>query len=127
MAYDGPMTTESAPIATAAHWGIPEPVAPVLPQDQVLNFLQNAPGGSLVEIFDDIYQKSPYKNEWLHLNDVLDYEYNRSTPEQLMQVVPDSGLTQVFVLRIGEGGYSSESSESQQARIEAAIEAKNAS
>jgi len=114
------MTTEATP--TAARWGISEPVAPVIPHERVLDFLQNAPGGSLVEIFDDIYQKSFYKNKWLHLNDVLDYEYNHSTPEQL---APDSALTQVFALRIGEGGYSSENRESQQARIDAAIDARN--
>lgn len=119
MAYDGSMTIESGPI-TASHWGIPEPVVPVIPHEQVLDFLQNAPGGSLVEIFDDLYQKdfSVSKNRWLHLNEAEDYYYSHSTPEQL---VPDSGLTQVFVLRIGEGNYSSEGNEARDARVQASL------
>jgi len=98
-----PMTTESTP--TTDRWGVSEPVSPVIPHGQVLDFLQHAPGGSLIEIYDDIYQKSfsTSKNIWLHLNEVMDYEYHSSTPEQLM---PTSESMEVFLVRLGEGNYS---------------------
>jgi len=110
------MTAESKP--TTDRWGIPEPVVPVIPQEQVLDFLQNAPGGSLIEIYDDIYQKgySASKNEWLHLNEIMDYEYHSSTPERLLE---NSGSIPVFLVRFGEGNHSKAMEAEREARLKA--------
>lgn len=109
-----PMTTE--PKLTTDRWGIPEPIVPVIPKEQVLDFLQNAPGGSLIEIYDDIYQKgySTSKNIWLHLNEVMDYEYHESTPEQLAS---NSVYCPVYLVRFGEGNYSKHNAAEREARL----------
>ena len=86
-----------------ARWGFAPPVHPVVADTLLEDFFANAPTYTVVEHFDDLYQKMP-AGHWAHLNELVpgycdDSVNETSTPEQMVARTKGSGLP-VSVLHV---------------------------
>ena len=84
------------------------PTLPTVPAELREVFFSTAPGGTVVEIDDELYQRAGFGNRWLGLNDVtVDNSYGGAsavyedfTPEAISSIAT-SRDAEVFVVRIG--------------------------
>lgn len=99
--------SSGAKVNPKARWGFTPPKLPTLPAEFMADFFANAPVGSVVEIYGDLYSRS-YGGDWLHLEELTStggyyssMEYNRSNPEDMMRLGYGS-YAPVRVVRLGE-------------------------
>jgi len=90
---------------TAALFAVP--ALPLIPAESAAEFFANAPVSTVVEIYGDLYKRTP-SGDWLHLEDLTSsggyyssMEYERSTPEAMMRQV-FGPYANGRVLRLGE-------------------------
>lgn len=101
MAYDR-LVTASLDFASFA------PRLPTVPLEQRQEFFQNAPGGTVVEFGDGLYQRAGFGERWLGLHDVVvDHTfgspsavYEDWTPETVAALA-EAFDGPVFVVRVG--------------------------
>lgn len=102
------MTTIDEKIGqTAGRWGFEPPVNPPLPPELRAAFFEEAPAGTVIEVWDDLYRRS-YWGSWIHLDDLVysggsysDHrDYNSSTPQEMLKSM-ESEFTIITVLKLG--------------------------
>lgn len=88
-------------------WGFEAPVNPTVPPEHRAAFFEEARPGTVIEVWDDLYRRTPGGN-WIHLDELVysggSYsefrEHGRSTPQELAKSM-DSEFTTITVLKVG--------------------------
>ena len=84
------------------------PTLPTVPLEQRKEFFETAPGGTVVEFGDGLYQRADFGDRWLGLHDVaVDHTfgspsaaYEKWTPETILALA-EAFDGPVFVVRVG--------------------------
>lgn len=84
------------------------PTLPTVPREQLKEFFASAPGGTVVEFGDGLYQRAGFGERWLGLHDVVvDHTfgspsavYEDWTPETVLALA-EAFDGHVFVVRVG--------------------------
>lgn len=91
-----------------ADFGLVAPLTPRLDPSKRLDFFENAPAGTIITMWGDLYKKSHHGN-WFALEDIVpddnfdytEYTWNEHQPEPMAKEMTGDA-TEIYVLRFGE-------------------------